>query len=155
MAKNQPQIHQDQESQTLVDRIEKQASAAHRLATPKRNLTNTSPRTPAASADIPSASAVSARAGSEMRTFLCQNIRVVSRADAAAGLGIPLRKIDSLGINCASQPELCEGRLRYIVSGRDKYFVCADIEVLERRERELRSARPGVRPKPGGTSGGT
>ena len=153
MAKNQPQIHQDQESQTLVDRIEKQASAAHRLATPKRNLTNTSPRTPAASADIPSVSAVSAKA--EMRTFLFQNIRVVSRTDAAAGLGVPLRKIDSLGINCASQPELCEGRLRYIVSGRDKYFVCADIEVLERRERELRSAGPGVRPKPGGTSGGT
>ena len=38
MAKDQPQTHQGQESQKLVDRIEKKASAAQRLATPKRNL---------------------------------------------------------------------------------------------------------------------
>jgi hypothetical protein len=38
MPKDQPETHQDQESQKLVDRIEKKASAAQRLATPKRNL---------------------------------------------------------------------------------------------------------------------
>jgi hypothetical protein len=38
MPKDQPETHQDQESQKPVDRIENKASAAQRLATPKRNL---------------------------------------------------------------------------------------------------------------------
>jgi hypothetical protein len=71
-----------------------------------------------------------------------QGITVVSREDAARRFSVPLRKIDDLGVNAASQPEPLAGRLRYFLDRGEKYFVLADIEMLDKRERELRAKGP-------------
>lgn len=74
---------------------------------------------------------------SEMKTY--QDMRVVTRKEAAAALNQAMRTIDRLGVNCASQPNSVSGRLRYVISQREKYFFWDDIQALDERDRELRN----------------
>jgi hypothetical protein len=72
-----------------------------------------------------------------MKTY--QDMKVVSRKEAAAALNQAMRAIDRLGVNCASHPEPSPGRLRYVISQREKYFFSDDIHALDQRDRELRN----------------
>lgn len=60
-------------------------------------------------------------------------VSVVPRKNAAAMLSVPLKKIDVL---------VRAGQLRCIHVGGEEYLILADIEALDKKERESRSRGP-------------